>query len=46
MTEAKISNCLLITIILLTATMLVWTINTISTTQTIKTPTAISAFSA
>jgi len=46
MAEAKVSNCLLIIILLLTAIMFVWTINTLTNVNKTIVPTAVSAFSA
>lgn len=44
MTEAKVSNCLLITIMILTTIMFIWTVSTLINVNQIITPATISAF--
>ena len=46
MTEAKLSNCLLTALIILTTIMFIWTIGTISSANQLKLHTEISAFNA
>ncbi len=46
MTEAKLLNCLLAALIILTTTMFVWTVNIIASANTTNINTSISAFSA
>ncbi len=46
MTEGKLTNFLLGALVLISCTMLIWTMNYISTSRPTQTPTAISAFNA
>ena len=46
MTENKLTNFLLIILVLISCTMFIWTINYISSSNPIQTPMAISAFNA